>query len=88
MWVDLDERKVAEGEVDAVARLLLDLLDRSERLPRVGTFVVAVFEDHRAARRTADVIEVSVQGVDGPPALLWADVVRPQNPTTCRMRTT
>jgi hypothetical protein len=88
MRVDLDQRKVAEREADAAARLLLDLLDRAERLPRVGAFVVAVLEDDRAACRAADVVEVGVYGVDARRELLSAYVVRRQNPTTWRMRTT
>jgi hypothetical protein len=41
---------------------LLDALDRSERQPREGAFVVAVLEDDTTRRRAPDMIDDSSSG--------------------------
>ena len=43
--MDLREREVPEGKADAMGELSFNPLDRAERLPRVGAFVVAVLHD-------------------------------------------
>ena len=62
--VDLGQREVAEREADVARQLSLDLLDRAERLPRVGALVVAVLEDDRRVRGATHVIDVRVEGPD------------------------
>ena len=47
--MDLGQRKVPEREADAVAQLLLDMLDLPKRSARVRAFVVAVLDDEGAA---------------------------------------
>jgi hypothetical protein len=92
---------VPEREPQVPAELLVDQLDRVERLPRVRALVVAVLDDQRAGRRAADVIHFVVQRqgqlaviryrfeAHKPPPGLRADSAgwRFQKPTCWRMRT-
>jgi hypothetical protein len=52
----LPEREVPEGEADASGDLLLDTLDLTKCLPRIGAFVVAVLEDETPGERASDMI--------------------------------
>jgi hypothetical protein len=54
---------VAEGEAETAAQSLLDALDLAKCLPRIRAFVVAVLDDERSGRRTADVIDRLVKGL-------------------------
>jgi hypothetical protein len=65
MRVDLGQRKVPEGEADAIAQSCLDALDFSERFARVRAFVVAVLDDEAAGRRAADVIDDVIERFHG-----------------------
>ena len=59
--MDLDEREVPEGETNAPAQFLLDILDRPKRLPGVGALVVAVLENETTGCRPAGVVDLLVQ---------------------------
>jgi hypothetical protein len=48
--VDLFQREMPEGEPNPIAEFALDPFDRAKRLPRVGAFVVAVFDDETSGR--------------------------------------
>jgi hypothetical protein len=61
--VDLDQRKVPVREADLV-QSFLDLFDGTERLARVGLFVVAVLDDQRSGRRAANVIDSFVRRLE------------------------
>jgi hypothetical protein len=59
--MDPGQRKVPECDADALGQLRLDALDRAVRLTRVGAFVIAVLDDQRCGRRTANVIDRFVE---------------------------
>jgi hypothetical protein len=63
--VDAGQREMPEREPQVPGELLLDLLDRVERLPRVRALVVAVLDDQRPGGRAADVIDVLIQRRQG-----------------------
>jgi hypothetical protein len=46
--VDVGQGEVAEGETKAAGQACRNMLDLAIGATRVGTFVVAVFEDQRA----------------------------------------
>jgi hypothetical protein len=54
-----------EGKANTLVQLLLDAFDLAERLPRVRAFVVAVLDDHTTGCRTADVIDLLVEPLQG-----------------------
>src|SRR5439155_1004635 len=68
--VDGGQREMPECEPHVPAELLLDTLDRVERLPRVRALVVAVLDDQMAGGRAADVIDFLVQWRQGQPAVI------------------
>ena len=86
--MDLCEREVPEGEANAIGELSFNPLDRAERLPRVGAFVVAVLDDETSGGWAANVIDLLVERLHGRLAFLWHRVSASQKPTDCRMRTT
>ena len=61
MRTDLDEREVPEGEPNAPAQFMLDMLDRPKRLPGVGALVVSVLENETSGLRPSGVVDLLVQ---------------------------
>ena len=64
VWVNFSEREIPEREADTGARSSLDALDLTERLPRIGAFVVAVLEDDPTVRPAANVVDPLVEWLD------------------------
>ena len=55
---------MAERETELPAPLCLDLLDGTERLPRIRALVVAVLDDHMRTRWPADVVNRLIEWLD------------------------
>jgi hypothetical protein len=63
--MDFGQGEVAEREPEAAGEPPLDALDLPEGPPRVGTLVVAVFDDQRSSLPSANVVDQRVDCLVG-----------------------
>jgi hypothetical protein len=81
--VNAGQREMPEREPHVPVKLLFDLLDRMERLPRVRALVIAVLDDQAAGGRAADVIDLLIQRRQGELAVVRYRVEGHGRPPGC-----